>query len=141
MLLHLLHLLLVGLGKRARHACARVHPNANAHKRLCSAGAVAAGSLHAARHGALHIPFAHGRIGKHRALVAHIDQLLGFLIIGNAGDPYSLDLHAAHLPPAFIQRHSHISGKLAPLGWQEADAFARRGKLVDGCLERLQKFV
>ena len=137
----LIHLLLVRLGERAGHASARVHAHADAHEGLRCTGGVAARSFHAACHSALHITLAHGGIGKHGALVAHVDELLGFLVVGDAGDTDGLDLHAAHLPPFLIERVGHVLGELAALGGQEADALAVRGELVDGGLERLEEFV
>lgn len=141
LLLLILHLLLVGGGERARHVARGIHAQANAHERRARARGVAAGGFHAARHCALNVAFAHAGIGQHCALIAHIDELLAFLVIGQGAYAHGLHLHAAVLVPFLVQHVRHILGKLARLAGYEAYARAVGAHLVDGGLKGLEELV
>ena len=137
----ILHLLLVGGGERARHVARGIHAKANAHERRARARGVAAGGFHAARYCALNVALAHAGIGKHCALIAHVDELLAFLVIGQGAYAHGLHLHAAVLVPFLVQHVGHILGKLARLAGYEAYARAVGAHLVDGGLKGLEELV
>ena len=63
----------------------------------------------------LHITFPYCRIRKHSSLISHIDELSGFLIIGNTHNSYRCN-HTTVLLPLLIQNIRHIFAKFPPFG-------------------------
>src|SRR5699024_7689364 len=78
-----LHLLLVCLGESPGHPRAGLHPHIDAHKPGSGPISVGTGSLKATGHGSLNVTLPDSGVAEHSALVAHIDELLGFRVIGD----------------------------------------------------------
>ncbi len=80
----MLHLGLIALGKGRSSAAGGVQADAHAQKGLGSAALVGACRLHAPGDRTLHVALAHAGVAQHCALVAHVDELLALLVIGDA---------------------------------------------------------
>ena len=112
MVLLRLHLSGIGLGSRGHKASAGVHPHAHSHKSGHGSVSVGTCRFHASGQRALYIAFPYGGIPQHGSLIAQINEFFGFLVIGDAGDAYRLDLHAAVQVPVIIQHMGHILSQL-----------------------------
>ena len=83
------------------------HTHAHTHECLSRACAVGACRLEATSHSALNVTLSDTCIREHCALVAHIDKLLGLVIVGYACDTYRLHLKSASLAPALVELGCH----------------------------------
>ena len=122
-------------GQRLVHG---IHSHADSHKACHGTVRIASGVTHTLRnildrHTTHDIEIA----SKHCAFIAHVDELLGLFVIGNARDTDLLDLHTAHLVPIGIQNVLHVLAQLHRLGSHIGNTCSVRRHLVDCRLQRL----
>ena len=135
----LLHLLLVRLRSGLHEAAARLHAHSHAHEGDSGPGLVRTGGLHAAGDRPLDVALADRGVGEHRALVAHIDELAGLVVVGDRGDADRLDLHAAAEEPVVVEGVAHVLRELAHLRGDLGNADPVDAHLIDRGLERFEE--
>ena len=136
-----LHLTEVCLRSCPHYTGSTLHTHPHAHKtghRSCCIGTCC---LHATSHRSLHITFPYCRIRKHSSLISHIDELCGFLIIGNARNSYRCNLHTTVLLPLLIQNIRHVFAKFPPFGCNKGNPDTICRHLINGRLQGFQKFI
>ena len=93
-------------------ACAHTH--SHSHKACHCTVSVGAGVLKTFGNVACNVALLNSGVGEHCALVAHIDKVLTFVVVGNL-DTYGNNLHTTELIPLLVKSLRHILAKLTAL--------------------------
>ena len=119
---NVLHLLGIGLGSTCHEVAGTLHTHAHCHVRLSGTGSIRAGGLKSLCHSRLYKAFPYRGVAHHGTLIPHVDESLAFLVIADAADTHSTNIHAPCLCPVLVQNGCHILGQLHALGRQGGDA-------------------
>ena len=115
LLLHL-HLLHIGLGGSSHKALGCTHAHTDTHKAGHRTVGIGACCLNTSGDRGLYEGLTHTGVVVDSDTVSLLKELLGILIIGNAGDTDILDLQTTILTPYRVKRITHILGELCCLG-------------------------